>query len=170
VQVSRCSRASRSDDGSLDLHDEILAQLDLIVGAVHSRFDQPRRKQTERILRAMDNPFFSILAHPTDRLIGEREAMDIDIGRIVHHARERGCFLELDADPRRPDLNDTTCRMAKDDDVLVAISSDAHSADGLDNAAYGITQAHRGWLAPADMLNTPPLEQLKQLLAAARLR
>ncbi|MDR6203945.1 histidinol phosphatase-like PHP family hydrolase [Paraburkholderia graminis] len=94
------------EDGGLDLPDSILARLDIVVGAIHSRFDLPRAKQTERVLRAMDHPYFSMLAHPTGRLIGEREPYDIDLLRVIRKARERGCFLELNVHPKRLDLLD----------------------------------------------------------------
>jgi DNA polymerase (family 10) len=153
------------DDGSLDLPDSILCKLDLVVGAVHGRLDLPRARQTERILAAMDNPRFSILAHPTGRLIGERAAYDVDMLAIVRKARRRGIALELNAHPDRLDLTDVHCRMAKDEGVLVAISSDAHSTDGLDVLRYGVGQARRGWLEKKDVLNARPLAELRRLLA-----
>ncbi|HUY03266.1 MAG TPA: DNA polymerase/3'-5' exonuclease PolX [Rhodocyclaceae bacterium] len=153
------------EDGSLDLPDSILTRLDLVVGAVHSQFNLSRAKQTERILRAMDNPNFTILAHPTGRMIEQREPYDVDMLRIIRHARERGCFLELNAHPERLDLIDSYCLMAKDEGVLVSIASDAHSALDFDNLRFGVGQARRGWLTAADVLNTRPLGQLRSLLA-----
>ncbi len=153
------------DDGSLDLPDSALVRLDLVVGAVHSRFDLPRAKQTERILRAMDNPYFTLLAHPTGRVIESRAPYDVDMLRIVRHARSRGCYLELNAHPERLDLLDSHCLMARQEGVLVAINSDAHSRDDFANLRFGIGQARRGWLAPADVLNTRPLAELRRLLA-----
>jgi DNA polymerase (family 10) len=156
------------EDGSLDLPDSALARLDLVVGAVHSRFNLSRSRQTERILRAMDNRYFTLLAHPTGRLIEEREPYDVDLPRIIRHARDRGCFIELNAHPDRLDLLDTHCRMAKEEGVLVSIDSDSHSHDDFANLRYGIGQARRGWLAAADVLNTRPLAALRKLLAKAR--
>lgn len=156
------------EDGSLDLPDAALARLDLVVGAVHSRFDLSRAKQTERILRAMDNPHFTLLAHPSGRLIESREPYDVDMLRIVRHARGRGCFLELNAHPDRLDLLDTHCRMAKEEAVLVAINSDAHSREDFANLRFGVGQARRGWLEAADVLNTRPLRELRRLLKQAR--
>jgi DNA polymerase (family 10) len=101
------------EDGSLDLPDEDLCRLDLVVGAVHSHFRLSRQKQTERILRAMDHPYFTILAHPSGRLIDERAPYDVDMARIIRHARERGCFLEVNAHPVRLDLTDIDCLIAK---------------------------------------------------------
>jgi DNA polymerase (family 10) len=152
------------EDGTLDLPDDLLRRLDLVVGAVHHRFDLTREKQTERLLRAMDQPCFSILAHPTGRLIDERPACDIDLPRVMRKARERGCFLELNAHPVRLDMTDLACRMAKDEGVLVSIASDTHSTLGFDNLRFGIGQARRGWLEARDVLNTRTLEALRLLL------
>jgi DNA polymerase (family 10) len=156
------------EDGSLDLPDTSLARLDVVIGAVHSRFDLPRAKQTERILRAMDNHYFTLLAHPTGRVIEARAPYDVDMLRLIRHARQRGCFLELNAHPERLDLLDTNCRMAKDEGVLVAINSDAHSREDFANLRFGIGQARRGWLEAADVLNTRKLPELRGLLAKAR--
>lgn len=152
------------EDGSLDLPDGVLARLDLVVGAVHSNFDLSRAKQTERILRAMDHPHFTLLAHPSGRLIERREPYDVDMLRIIRHAGQRGCFLELNAHPERLDLLDSHCQSAKEEGVLVSINSDAHSTFDLINLRYGVGQARRGWLEKADVLNTRPLAALRKLL------
>lgn len=154
------------EDGSLDLADDVLQRLDLVVGAIHSSFGLTQEKQTERLLHAMDHPNFTILAHPTGRLINERAAYAVDLGRVVRKARERGCFLELNAHPSRLDLSDVACRMAKAEGVLVSINSDAHSALQLPSLDFGIGQARRGWLEARDVLNTRSLDQLRPLLAA----
>ena len=150
-------------DGSLDLPDEILADLDLTVCAVHYDRELSRKKQTERVLRAMDNPHFTILAHPTGRLIGEREPYDVDLEAVMKAAKERGCFLELNAHPDRLDLTDRYCKMAKDIGVQVVISTDAHSITDLDFMRFGVYQARRGWLEPAEVLNTRNLTQIREL-------
>ena len=152
------------EDGSLDLPDTILGRLDLVVGAMHQRFDLPRDQQTSRLLRAMDHPYFSMLAHPTGRLINERPACEIDLPRVIRKARERGCFLELNAHPSRLDLTDVACQMAKDEGVLVSINSDAHSTLEFNNLGFGISQARRGWLEARDVLNTRTLGALRPLL------
>jgi len=152
------------DDGSLDLPDDVLGELDIVVGAVHSQFKLARAKQTTRILKAMDHPHFTILAHPSGRLIDQREPYDVDMLKIIRHARERGCFLELNAHPERLDLLDIHCQMAKEEGVLVAISSDAHSTQDFDNLYYGVGQARRGWLEKKDVLNTRSLKELRALL------
>ena len=154
------------EDGSLDLPDGILKRLDLVVAAIHHRFSEPREKQTTRLLRAMDHPYFSILAHPTGRLIDERGASDIDLQRVIRKARERGCFLELNSQPDRLDLDDIACHMARDEGVLVSIASDAHGTLELDFLRLGVGQARRGWLRARDVLNTRPLDELGPLLDA----
>ena len=152
------------EDGSLDLPDEVLGRLDLVVGAVHSRFNLSNRRQTERIMKAMDHPHFSILAHPSGRLIGRREPYDVDMLRIIRKARERRCFLEINAHPERLDLTDIHCRMAKEEGVLLAVNTDAHSMLDLENARFGVGQARRGWLEKSDVLNTRSYAELRKLL------
>jgi DNA polymerase (family 10) len=152
------------EDGRLDLADNVLAKLDLVVGTIHSHFGLSLQKQTERILRAMDHPYFTFLAHPSGRLINEREPYEVDMIQLIHKARERGCFLELNANPRRLDLYDTYCQVAKSEGVLVAINSDAHQVNALDDIGFGVGQARRGWLEKGDVLNTRSLAQLRKLL------
>lgn len=152
------------ENGELDLADDILKELDVVVGAVHSMFTLSRAKQTERIMRAMDNPCFHIFAHPSGRLIGERDACEVDLERLLHAAKERGCFLELNAHPMRLDLNDAYCRMAKEIGVRVAISTDSHNPLGMDFMRLGVGQARRGWLEKDDILNTRPWEAVRKLL------
>ena len=152
------------EDGSLDLPDEILKELDLTVCAVHYHFNLSQEAQTARILRAMDNPNFNILAHPSGRLIHRREPYDVDMERLMRAAKERGCFMELDSQPDRLDLIDIHCKLAKDLGVKVSISTDAHSTADLGFMRWGIGQARRGWLEATDVLNTRPWPELKQLL------
>jgi DNA polymerase (family X) len=152
------------EDGSLDLPDSALAQLDLVVGAIHSKFDLSRVKQTERILRAMQHPHFTLLAHPTGRLLQRRAPYDVDMLRIIREAKNRGCFLELNAHPERLDLLDTYCQMAKEEGVLISINSDAHSTYDFANLHYGVGQARRGWLEKQNVLNTRSLKELRMLI------
>jgi DNA polymerase (family 10) len=154
-------------DGSLDLPDSILQELDLTVCSVHSRFDLPRERQTERIIRAMDNLNFNILGHPSGRLLGERPPYEVDMERVIRAARERDCFLEVNAQPQRLDLIDAHCRLAKDMGVKVAVSTDAHSIAGLDLLRFGVDQARRGWLEPDDVLNARPWREVEKLLKRA---
>jgi DNA polymerase (family X) len=152
------------EDGSLDLPDDILGRLDLTVCSVHSHFDLPRERQTERIIQAMDNPHFTILAHPTGRMIGKRSPYAVDLEQVMQAALERGCFLEINADPSRLDLNDVQTRMAKDMGLILCIDTDAHSVPGLAHMRFGIDQARRGWLEAGDVLNTRSLSDLRSLL------
>lgn len=152
------------NNGELDLSDNILAKLDLVIGAVHSNFHLSRDQQTERILRAMDRPYFTMLAHPTGRLLGTREAYDVDMSRIIQHAKQRGCYLELNAQPMRLDLTALHCKMAKAEGVLVSINSDAHRITDFINLNYGVGQARRGWLEKEDILNSRSLAALHQLI------
>lgn len=152
------------EDGSLDLPDKILRRLDVVVGAVHSHFELSQQKQTERILRALDNRWFNILAHPTGRLINQRGAYALDMERVMRGAVERGCFLELNAQPDRLDLADMHCRLAKQIGLKLAISTDAHAAIELNFMRFGVDQARRGWLEPDDVLNARPLGELRKIL------
>lgn len=155
------------DNGDLDLSDNVLSKLDLVVAAVHSNFHLSKDKQTERILRAMDRPYFTILAHPTGRLLDTREAYDVDMERIIKHAKQRGCYMELNAQPLRLDLNALHCRMAKSEGVLLSINSDAHRTTDFNNLHYGVEQARRGWLEKGDVLNTLSLPSLLRLIGHA---
>lgn len=152
------------EDGSLDLSDDLLERLDVVIGAVHLGFGLSRKKQTERIIRAMDNPYFNILAHPTGRLLGRREPYAVDMERLMEAAIARGCYFELNAQPERLDLNDSDCRMARDLGLKLVIATDAHSTRQLANMRLGVAQARRGWLGPDDVLNTRSLRALKKLL------
>ena len=151
-------------DGRLDLPDASLAKLDIVVAAVHSYFDLPREEQTARMIRAINNPRVSIIAHPTGRLIGEREPYDIDMERVIAAARDFSCHLEVNSQPDRLDLNDNYIHAAKQAGVTLAISTDAHSVDAYECIRFGIDQARRGWLTAADVINTRSLAELRRLL------
>jgi DNA polymerase (family 10) len=151
------------EDGSLDLPDEVLKELDFTVCSVHSKFNLSRKKQTERIIRAMDNPYFSILGHPSGRLINERPPYEVDMEAVINAAAEKKCFLELNAHPDRLDLTDTFLKLAKELGVKVAISTDAHSVEGLNYMRFGVWQARRGWIEADDVLNTRSWEELRPL-------
>jgi DNA polymerase (family 10) len=150
-------------DGSLDIANDTLRRLDFVCGAIHYNFNLSREKQTDRIIRAMDNPNFSILAHPTGRLINKRQPYELNMERVIRAAAERGCIIEINAHPDRLDMNDVHARMAKDAKVKIAISTDAHSAEGLDLMRFGIDQARRGWLEAKDVVNTRTWRELKTI-------
>jgi len=151
------------EDGSLDLPDDVLRALDVCIAAVHTGLDLGREEQTERVLRAMDNPNVHILAHPTGRRLPERGPMALDLDRVLEAAAEKGCFVELNAQPERLDLNDVYCRRAKDLGVKVSIGADAHWHTDLDYLTHGVDQARRGWLEPDDVLNTRPWDEIAEL-------
>jgi len=154
------------EDGRLDLPTGVdLSEVDLVIGTVDSHLDLPPARQTDRLLRAMDHPSFTILAHPGNRLLLERAPSAFDLERVLRHAKDRGCFVELNADPRRLDRDELGCRMARDVGVLVSIASDGQAPAGLANLAWGVGQARRGWLEPRHVLNTRPLPELRRLLA-----
>ena len=151
-------------DGRLDLPDSILSRLDVVVASVHSFFDLAREAQTDRVVRAMENRHVSILGHPTGRLIGAREPYDIDMDRVISAAHDLGCYLEINAEPDRLDLNDIHAHAAKSKGVKVAVSTDAHSVNGFQYMRFGIDQARRGWLTADDVINTRSLAELRKLL------
>lgn len=164
ITVLKSAEVEILEDGSLDFDDALLDELDLAVCAVHSHFGLSRKKQTDRLLRAMDNPHCHVLAHPTCRLIGEREPIDFDLEAVMKAARQSGCLLEVNGQPKRLDLDDNACRTAKDMGVKVVISTDAHSTGALNNLRYGVDQARRGWLEKSDVANTRSLKAFLKLL------
>lgn len=146
-------------DGALDLSDSVLEQMDVVVASVHSHFQQEPAQMTERLLRAVSNPNTSILGHPTGRLLLRREAYSFDLQAVLKAAEQQGVAMELNAFPDRLDLCDVHLRMAKAQGVKVAINTDSHHTSHLANMGYGILQARRAWLTPADVLNTLPLQR-----------
>lgn len=155
-------------DGRMDLSDEVLAKMDIVVASIHSGFRQSREQLTKRLVSAMKNPYVSIIAHPTGRLIGERDPYEIDIDHILKTAAETGTALEINAYPLRLDLSDIYVKKAKELGVKFAISTDAHLISQLDYMSYGISIAKRGWLGEKDVLNTLGYEQLMRELLKKR--
>ncbi|MGZ4963165.1 MAG: DNA polymerase/3'-5' exonuclease PolX [Limisphaerales bacterium] len=151
------------DDGSLDMPDDVLKELDVVVCSIHSKFNLPADKQTERILRAMDNPYMNILGHPTGRLIDQRVGYPLDIERILQAAKERGCIIEINAQPDRLDLPDIHCQRGRELKLKFVISTDAHSISDLDFMRFGVWQARRGWLEAADVVNTRSWRDVQKL-------
>ena len=148
------------EDGSLDIDDATLALLDVVVVSVHHKFNLSLEQQTQRVLRALENPHVTILAHPTGRLLPDRPPFEIDMPAVLAKAKERGVAIELNANPYRLDIDDKTCRLAKEAGVPVAIDSDTHALSDLENMEHGVMQARRGWLEAADVLNTRSYAQL----------
>jgi DNA polymerase (family 10) len=147
-------------DGRLDYSDRVLAQLDIVLCAVHSRFKQGRAEMTARIVRALSNPYVHILAHPTGRLIGERDPYDVDLEAVFAAAKQHGKAVEINAQPSRLDLNDHHARRAKELGVMLSIDTDTHFLDQLDNMALGVATARRAWIGKADVVNAMPLAKL----------
>lgn len=143
-------------DGDLDLSDDVLAQMDLVIGSVHSVFNQDSAKMTERLLKAIDNPNTSIIGHPTGRIQLRREAYAFDMTAVLAAAAKKKVAMELNSYPDRLDLNDVHLRQAKQQGVKIVINTDSHHTSHMDKIRYGILQARRAWLTKDDVLNTLP--------------
>ncbi len=141
-------------DGTLDYPDDVLKQLDIVIASIHSGFRQPKEQMTKRLISAMRNPYVSVIAHPTGRLIGERDAYEVDMEEVLKTAKETGTSIEINAHPLRLDLNDIYVRKAKGIGVSFAINTDAHVNHHFDFMEYGAGTARRGWLEKDDVLNT----------------
>ncbi|MBZ0157611.1 MAG: DNA polymerase/3'-5' exonuclease PolX [Alphaproteobacteria bacterium] len=141
-------------DGSLDFPDEVLKELDIVVASIHSGFKQSAQQLTSRIVSAMRNPYVSIIAHPTGRLIGDRDAYELDMEEILRVAAETGTALEINASPFRLDLSDAHARKAKERGIPLVISTDTHVVDQFTYMGYGVSIARRGWVGKGDVLNT----------------
>ncbi|MBI4494786.1 MAG: DNA polymerase/3'-5' exonuclease PolX [Chloroflexi bacterium] len=146
--------------GDLDYPDDVLAQFDLVAASVHSAFGQPRERMTERILRALRNPYVAVLSHPTGRLLLRRPEYEVDVEAVLQAAAQQGVALEVDGQPDRLDLNDLWARRARDVGVLLVCNSDAHSARQLELVRYAVATARRGWVEPRTVLNTLPIKRL----------
>ncbi|MHC4183834.1 MAG: PHP domain-containing protein, partial [Planctomycetota bacterium] len=155
-------------DLSLDIGDDILKRLDVVVASIHSGFKQPRDKITKRIVSAMRNPYVHIIAHPTGRLIGERDAYEVDMDEVLKEAKKTGTAIEINAFPSRLDLNDVHSKEAKRLGIPLAISTDAHVSDQYDYMRYGVAVARRGWLEKSDVINTKGIKGLISFLSNKR--
>jgi DNA polymerase (family 10) len=159
-------------DGSLDLPDDVLRELDYTVCSIHSRFAMNREQQTERVLRAMDHRYFTILGHATGRLLLKRPGYELDFERVIEHAKARGCFFELNSSPDRLDVSAENARLVRAAGIRIAISTDSHSTGEYRTIRYGIEQARRAGMEKKDVLNCLGLEELvtavKQLSAVSR--
>ncbi len=160
IRILHGSEVDILEGGELDYPDDVLQDLDYVIAAVHSHFNLPEEKMTERVLTAMANEHVDILAHPTGRKIGEREAVALDMGRVLEAAVDTHTALEINAFPQRLDLNGAHARVAKETGAKLAINTDAHSTLHLDLVKFGLGQARRGWVEPGDVLNALPYEDL----------
>ena len=147
-------------DGSPDYADDLLAELDWVVGSLHTSFRLPEKEQTERMIAAMEHPLIDVIGHPTGRLIERREPYAIDIDAIIAAAVRTGTCLEINANPDRRDLNEVNARRAVEAGVMLTIDSDAHWVKTLANMAYGVATARRAWLTAANVANTRPWDEL----------
>jgi len=154
-------------DGKLDLDDEVLAQMDIVIASVHTRFEMSRDDMTARVIRAMENPYTRILGHPTGRLLLRREPFALDMAAVLGRAAELGVAAEQNAAPERLDLCDRDLRLAKELGCPIVISTDAHDTRHLAKIEYGVRQLRRAWLGPEDVLNTL---SAKKFLAALKPR
>lgn len=157
-------------DGSLDFPDDVLIELDIVVASIHSGFGGDRGKQTERLLRAIENPFVNIIGHPTGVLIEERAGYEFDADVVFRAAAKNGTALEINANPARLDLSAAMARRARDLGCTIAIDTDAHSFDDFDNVRFGIGTARKAGLTKEQVLNTRPVDGVLEFVAAKRAR
>lgn len=156
-------------NGALDYPDDILKELDIVIASIHSGFRQSKEQITSRLISAMKNPYVSIIAHPTGRVIGEREEYELDMDEFLKTARETSTILEINAYPLRLDLKDIYIKMAREMGISFVISTDTHVDYQLDFITYGVGMARRGWLEKKDVLNTYSYNELMKRLRAKRL-
>jgi DNA polymerase (family 10) len=154
-------------DGTLDLSDDVLAQMDVVIGSVHSLFNQPREQMTERMLRAIENKYLRIVGHMTGRLLLRREGYELDVDAVVRRCGELGVAVEHNSSPERLDLRDVDLKRAKEHGCKIVINTDAHYIRDFDKMKYGLVQLRRAWLTPADVLNT---REPDEFLAGLRAR
>ncbi|MFO8082866.1 MAG: DNA polymerase/3'-5' exonuclease PolX [Desulfobacterales bacterium] len=160
IKILKSAEVNVLADGNLDYSDDLLKDMDVVLMSVHSRFKSSKKEMTERLLRALDNKYVNILAHPTGRMIHKREGYDADFEKIFKKCAENEIALEINADPQRLDLNDIMILKAKKHHVKFCINTDAHSSGGLENMRFGVGQARRGWLEKKDVINTYTNEKL----------
>jgi DNA polymerase (family 10) len=155
-------------DGTMDLEDDCLAQLDIVIASVHSHYSQDVSRTTDRILRAIECPWVDVLGHPTSRRLLQREPLRMDFDQVVAAAAAHGVAMEINSQPERLDLHDTYARLAHDRGVMISVSTDAHSVFALGNVRWGLQVARRAWLTADAVLNTRSLEDVRALLRRNR--
>ena len=160
VRILKGCEVDIHPDGSLDLPDDVLARLDFVIASVHSSFAMTEARMTDRVIRALENPFTHMLAHPTGRKVGRRPGYPLDVRAVVEAAAALGVAIEVNGGPRRLDLDHRGLRLCGELGARVAITSDAHGADRLDNIRYGLDQARRGWLQAHQIVNAGTLQQV----------
>ncbi len=163
IKILKSIEVDIFEDGSLDLPDSVLKELDYTICAVHSKFGLSGKKQTERVLKAMDNKYFNILAHPTGRMINQRAPYEIDMEKIIKEAKKKNCVIEINSHPERLDMDNTYCKTAVEAGLKIAVNTDSHSTRDLYYIKYGVGQARRGWAEKKDVINTYTLAKLKKV-------
>ena len=169
IRVLKGIEADILVDGTVDYDAAVLARLDFVIASIHSRFNLNAAEMTARMLAAMDNPYVTIIGHPTGRLLLSRDPYDIDLDAVFEKAAAHGVAMEINADPHRLDLDWRVLRRAREAGVMISIGADAHNVLGLSNVDYGVGMARKGWLGPADILNARPLEEFLAFAAKRRM-
>ena len=164
IEVLKGIECDILEAGGMDLPDDVLAEADWVIASVHYGQRQSRQQITERILGALENPHVDMLAHPTGRLINRRDPYELDLDAVLAAAVRYGKLLELNANPARLDLDDLACAAARRLGIPIVINTDAHSTAGMDVMQYGVLQARRGGLTPADVANTRPWAEFRKLI------
>jgi DNA polymerase (family 10) len=144
----------------LDYSDELLARLDFVVASVHSGFKQDRKSLTDRVVKAMQNPHVRVIGHPTGRLLGDRDAYDLDFDEVMKQAARTRTCMEVNANFHRLDLSDVLCRKAREMGVHIIINTDSHNYDDMLNLPYGVATAQRGWMDKDRVLNARPVDEM----------
>jgi DNA polymerase (family 10) len=153
IRVLKGVEADILADGRVDFDEQVLGRLDFVIASIHSRFNMSPPEMTARMLAAMDNPFLTIIGHPTGRLLLSRDPYGVDLDALIEKAAASGVALEINADPRRLDLDWRVLPRVKAGGAMISIGADAHSLAGIGNVAYGVGMARKGWLGPDDLLN-----------------
>jgi DNA polymerase (family 10) len=168
IRILKSAEVDILADGSLDYPDDLLSELDYTICSIHSRFQLGRHEQTERVIRAMDHPAFTILGHATGRLLLKRAGYDLDLARIIEHAKASHCFFEVNASPDRLDLSAENVRLVTSAGIRIAICTDAHHVREFDYLRCGVDVARRGGVEKAMVLNAAPWSRLQGWLARRR--
>jgi DNA polymerase (family 10) len=168
IRVLKGVEADILQDGRIDFEESILATLDFVIASVHSRFNMGEQEMTARLLAAMDNPYLTIIGHPTGRLLLSRDPYGLDLDAVIEKAAATGVALEINADPHRLDLDWRAVRRTRDHGVRLSIGADAHSTAGIKNVEFGVAVARKGWLGPEHVLNARPVESFLALAAKRR--
>ena len=164
IRIFKGSEIDILANGSLDYSAKILEQLDFVIGSIHSRFKSPKEEMTKRIIKAVENKYINLIAHPTGRLINQRDPYEVDLDRIFQAAKDNNVSLEINSHPSRLDLQDVNIKKAIEFGVKLIINTDSHSTEHLKFIHLGIAQARRGWASEEDILNTLPLEKFEKII------